>query len=444
VAPLNGVPAGRQGCGLLIAIVVIAIGVLGSAFISASESALIAVNKVRMQRLVEDDGNPRARAVLRVTEEHQRFFGSILLTGNVFNIIITAVSTSVTIQIFDSNNAFVVGGATVVATALIVVAGELTPKSVATLASERWSLFAARPIWYLMVATAPIVWIFTALPRLIVRLMGGKQALLSPTVTEGELRMLIDMGAEEGTVELAYGEMLESVFRFAEMQVADIMSPRNDIVWVASGTSVRDFLSIYEQTQHTRFPVHDDDEDDVVGILSIKDVLQALASDSVDLDRPVTGLMRNPHFVPESARLRDLFESLQYGGHKIALVVDEFGGIAGIVTLTRILEVIVGRTGEEGLRPSEQIVSVAEDTFVLDGAMSIDEANDRLRLEIPAGDYNTIAGFVLDNVQRIPDTGDRFRFNDLRFRVIEVDGNKINQVEVRVPISFAARTQPVS
>ncbi|NQW18179.1 MAG: HlyC/CorC family transporter [Chloroflexi bacterium] len=426
---------------MAVSIIIIVIGLLGSAFISASEAALISVNKVRMRRLAEE-GDVRAQATIRVTREHEKFFGSILLTGNVFNIMVTAVATSVTIQIFDNNNGFVVALATAIAAVMIVIAGELTPKSVATLVSERWSLIAARPVWYLMVATAPIVWFFAAFPRLVVRMMGGKQALITPTITEGELRMLIDVGEEEGTVESARGEMLESVFRFGEMQVADVMSPRNEIIWVESGTMVRDFLDLYQRTQHTRFPVFEDDEDDVVGILSIKDVLQSLAENPDDLNRPVTNLMRKPYFVPESARLRDLFDSLQSEGHKIALVVDEFGGIAGVVTLTRILELIVGRTGEEGLQPSQQIVSIGENTFELDGAMSIDEANDRLDLHIPDGDYNTVAGFVLENVQRIPESGFRFRFNDLRFRVTAVDGNKISRVEVRVPVTLTPETRP--
>ena len=426
---------------MAIAIIVIAIGLLGSAFISASEAALISVNKVRIRRLAEE-GNPRAAAAMRVTAEHERFFGAILLTGNVLNIMVTAVATSVTIQIFDSNNVLVVALATAVAAVLIVVAGELTPKSVATLMNEQWSLISARPVLYLMIATGPIVWFFAAIPRLVVRLMGGRQALITPTVTEGELRMLIDVGEEEGTVESARGEMLEGVFRFGEMQVADVMSPRNEIIWVEAGTMVRDFLKLYQRTQHTRFPVFEDDEDDVVGILSIKDVMQSLAENPDDLDRPVTNLMRKPYFVPESAPLLDLFESLQSDGHKIALVVDEFGGIAGVVTLTRILELIVGRTGEEGLKPSQQIVSIGENTFELDGGMSIDEANDRLDLDLPDGDYNTIAGFVLETVQRIPQEGYRFRFNELRFRIIKIEGNKISGVEVRVPLTTVPESQP--
>ncbi len=422
---------------MAIAIVVIIVGVLGSAFISASEAALISVNKVRMRRLAEE-GNIRARAAVRVTQEHEKFFGTILLTGNVLNVMITAVATSLAITIVGQNNVGVVAAATALAAIIIVIGGELTPKSVAATASERWSLISARPILLLMSLTAPLVWFFAAFPRFVVFLMGGKQALMTPTVTEGELRMLIDVGEEEGTVAATRGEMLESVFRFGEMQVADVMSPRNEIVWVEAGTSVSDFLDIYQSTQHTRFPVFEDDEDEVIGVLSIKDVLRSLSENPGELNRPVTTLTRSAMFVPEASDLSDLFTTLQTGGHKMALVVDEYGGIAGLVTLARVLEQVVGRTGEEGRSPSERIFSIGENTFELDGAMSIDEANDRLELEIPDGDYNTIAGFVLDNIQRMPEAGHRFRYGDLNFRITAVDGNKILRVHVRVPVQIEA------
>ncbi len=410
--------------------IVIIIGIIGSAFISASEAALIAVNKVRMRHLAEE-GNDRATAVMRITEERERFFGSILLTGNMLNIMITAVATSLAITIVGRNNGLVVAAATGLATILIVVVGELTPKTIATQTAERWSFFSARPILALMKVTAPVVWFFTLIPRGVVILLGGRQALMTPTVTEGELRMLIDVGEEEGTVGSSRGEMLESVFRFGEMEVSDVMSPRNEIVWVEAGTDVKDFLEIYETTQHTRFPVYLDDNDDVVGILSIKDVMQSLAEDTGDLDRPVTNMMRAPVFVPESSKLSDLFTTLQEGGHKVALVVDEYGGIAGLVTLTRILEQIVGRTGEEGRRPEQRFIHLGENTFELDGSMSIDEANDSLDLNIPEGEYNTIAGFVLEQLQQIPVEMQRFWYDDLRFQIIEVDGNKVERVLVR-------------
>lgn len=400
-----------------------------SGIISGTETALVSVNKFRIRRLA-GEGHHRAKMVMQLTTEHEKFFGAILLANNVVNILLASVATSLAINLWG-NTGGVVAMSTVVTTALLVIFGELTPKSIAAIASERWSFFIARPFHILTVMTTPLVYVFTLLPKGIVHLMGGRQALDTPTVTEGELRMLIDMGEEEGTVGSRRGAMLEGVFRLTELDVRDVMTPRNEIVWVESGTRISDFLEYYRETQHTRFPVYEDDPDDVVGVISIKDVLRNIAENPSDLDQPVTRIMRNAMFVPETNKLNVLFRQFQQSGHKVALVVDEFGGIAGLVTLTRLLEQIVGRTGEEGGQAEERIVTLDENSYELDGGLSIDEANERLNLELPEGEYNTVAGFILEHLQRMPNQGERVRYENLRFLIAKVEGNKIMKVRVR-------------
>ena len=414
---------------MVLSIVIIVLALAGSAFISASEAGLLAVNRVRIRRLAAE-GNRRAAAATSVLSEHEKFFGSILLTGNIFNILIASVGTALAIKIGGDSGA-AVAVATAITTVLIVVFGELTPKSVATLAAERWSLTAAPAVRMLMKVTGPFVYMFTLVPRGVTHLLGGQQALRTPSVTETELRMLIDMGEAEGTVESTQGQMLEKIFRFGETEVSEVMTPRPEIVWVNADTHFREFLEIYREHPHTRFPVYDEEEDDVVGVLSVKDTMASLADGELDLDQPVARIMRTALFVPETKRLDDLFDMLQQTGHKMALAVDEFGGIAGIITLTRVVEQIVGRTGEEGRRPQERFVTVSEDTFVVDGGMSVDEANDELELGIPEGEYDTVAGFVVDLLQHIPEAGERLRYNDLRMQVLEMDGRKISRITVR-------------
>ncbi len=412
-----------------ISIVIFVIGLVVVALLSSSEAGLISVNKFRVRHRAEA-GNRSARAVMEVVGQHEKFFAAILLTENAAIILVATIGDRLAIKVFGESATGLVL-ATLAITALVVIFGEITPKSLAAMASEKWSMIVARPIKWLLWIETPLLWIFTILPRLVVRLLGGREALVTPSVTEGELRMLIDLGESEGTVAATRGEMLEGVFRFGETEVVDVMTPRNEIVWVEADTRLADFLDLYGNTQHTRFPVFEDDTDDVVGILSIKDVLGSLAEQPADLDRPVTRLMRSPVFVPETNKLSDLFTTLRQSGSKISLVVDEFGGISGLVTLTRLVEQVVGRTGEEGLRPEERFVTIGEDTYELDGGMSIDEANDRLELGLPEGEYTTIAGFILEQLQRIPQDGDRLRFGDLRFLVTGVDGNKIERVRVR-------------
>tara|TARA_B100000029_G_C17519905_1_gene939453 strand:- start:493 stop:1566 length:1074 start_codon:yes stop_codon:yes gene_type:complete len=321
--------------------------------------------------------------------------------------------------------------ATAIATIVVVVVGELTPKTLAVVAPEKWSLITARIVLLLMTITWPIVFAFTLVPRGIMRMLGGKESLSSPIVTTGELRTLIDLGEAEGTVEENTGEMLENIFRFGEMEVRDVMTPRTEIVWIQSDETFGDFLRMYQVTPHTRFPVYDTDFDDVVGIFSVKDVMASLSQGSLDFENTVVNLLRQANFVPETKRLDDLFEEMQESGHKISLVVDEFGGIAGLITLSRLVEQIVGRTGEEGKKPDRRFVMINENTFVLDGGLEIGEANDELELDIPEGDYETIAGFFLSQAQQLPAKGSRIRFGNLRMQIAEMDGSKITSIRIR-------------
>jgi putative hemolysin len=371
--------------------------------------------------------------LLRIFDDYERFFGTILLLGNLFNITVASVGTTLAISTIGEGEPTALSAlaATALATVAIVIVGELTPKTLAVVVAERWALTTARMVLLLMTVTWPVVFAFTLVPRGIMRLFGGKDALSSPIVTPGELRTLIDLGEAEGTVEESTGEMLENIFRFGEMEVRDVMTARPDIVWVQADATYTEFMNSYRVSPHTRFPVFDTDYDDVVGILSVKDVLARMSESTLDFEQPVIDLMRQAYFVPETKRLDDLFEEMQESGHKVALVVDEFGGISGLITLTRLVEQIVGRTGEEGLKPERRFVTVNENTFVLDGGLEIGEANDELGLEIPEGDYETIAGFFLEQAQQLPEVGSRIRFGNLRMQVAEVEGAKITSIRVR-------------
>ena len=414
-------------------IVIIVIGLLGSAFISATEAAVLGARRHRIEHLGEE-GDKRAKLVVKIVEQYEKFFGTILLVGNLFNIMVATVGTTLAIStIGDDGKATLLStvSATGIATIAIVIVGELTPKTLAVLAPEKWSLITARTVLILMTITWPIVFAFTLVPRGITRLLGGKDSLTSPIVTSGELRTLIDLGEAEGTVEENTGEMLENIFRFGEMEVRDVMTPRPEIIWVRSDVTYRDFMEMYKVSPHTRFPVFDTDHDDVVGIFSVKDVLVSLSEGSLDPDFSVINLLRQANFVPETKRLDDLFDEMQESGHKVSIVVDEFGGIAGLITLSRLVEQIVGRTGEEGNKPDRRFVMVNENTFVLDGGLEIGEANDELGLKIPEGDYETIAGFFLEQAQKLPEPGTRVRFGNLRMQIGDMDGSKILNIQVR-------------
>ena len=401
-----------------------------SALVSASEASIIAVNKIRIKHLSQE-GNRRAKLISKIQENFEDFFATILFIGNLLNITVATIGTSLAINIIGENSATAILIASLITTILIVVIGELTPKAISTINPEKWALATSDIVTILIKATRPLVFIFALIPKSLNKIFRSNDKNSSPSVTKGELRMMIDVGEEEGTVNIDQGEMLENVFRFAETEAKEIMTPRNKIEWVHLETSFSDFLNVYKNHPHSRFPVYDDDYDDVVGILSTKDVMTSIASKKLKDSSVVSSIMRTPLFIPESKRLDELFTLMRKTGNKVSLIVDEFGGISGLITLTSLIEKIVGSTGEEGIRLKEKYILIEPNTYDIDGAMNIDEANDQLDLNIPEGDYETIAGFVLENFQKIPIVGDKTSYGNLRITVNEIEGSRISKVRIR-------------
>lgn len=401
-----------------------------SALISASEASIISVNKIRIKHLSQE-GSRRAKVILKIQDNFEDFFATILFIGNLLNITVATIGTSLAISIIGENSVTAVIVSSLITTVAIVVVGELTPKALSTIKPEKWALATSDVVNFLMNITRPLVFIFALIPKSLNKIFKVSDEKSSPLVTTGELRMLIDVGEEEGTVNLDQGEMLENVFRFGETEAKEIMTPRNDIQWIHFETSFKNFLEKYKNHPHSRFPIYDDDYDDVIGILSTKDVMTSLASNKMDEKGIVNSIMRSPLFIPESKRLDDLFTLMRKTGNKISLIVDEFGGISGLITLTTLIEQIVGSTGEEGIRPKEKFITLDANTFEIDGVMTIDEANEQLSLNIPEGEYETIAGFVLENYQKIPKVGDKTSYGDLRITVSEIQGSRISKVRVR-------------
>ena len=357
-----------------------------------------------------------------------RLLSTILLMNNLVNIGFAALVTVIVISFLGEGVGVV--ASTVVATVVLLIFGEVVPKTLAVRHAERVAFLSARPLKAVGFLLLPIVAVLQWISRLAT--LGGKPR--DASITEDELRTLIDIGEAEGQFEPEEAEMLESVFRFGDRQVRDMMTPRTEIVSVARGTSMKQFLRLYAQHAHTRFPVYKNSTDNVVGILSAKDILRSMAANRVDLDGIVTDVIRDAYFVPETKRIAELFEELRNTGNQMAIVIDEFGGVAGLVTLKRLLEEVVGRVGEEGVRPEEEYEALGQNTYQVDGGMSVDEVLDELDIDLGDGDYETVAGFVLDALGHIPKEGESFETAGLSVEVAEIKGLKIEAVKlVRKP-----------
>jgi putative hemolysin len=287
----------------------------------------------------------------------------------------------------------------------------------------------ARPMRLLSRVSAPVVAVLSFSTAAVLKVIGlGNEATAG--VTEEEIRLMIGMSAESGSVEEAEAELLDRVFHFGDRKVHEVMVPRTEVVWLETTSTVREFFDVYSKNPHSRFPVYGDTTDNVVGILGIKEVLRRLALKTVEEDDSIGDLLTVPMFVPETKPIGDLFREMQEQGMQMAIAVDEFGGTAGIVTLEQLIEEMVGRMHDE-MRPDEvEILEIDERTAVVDGGLSVEEAREELDLDIPEGPYDTIAGFVLDRLGHIPSEGESLVLAGFQLTVLEMKGPKIERLRV--------------
>lgn len=413
---------------LWVNLVILLVSVLCVAFFSSSEASLISVSKIRIRSLAEQ-GSASALTVQRVLQNHDKFFATILLTENAFIIFASSMGTALAISLFGSGQETILL-ATVIMTMLIVTFGEITPKTLAALASERVSLLAARPIKWIMFVETPLIAFFTLIPRALIEILGRRLHPGAPFVTETELRMLIRIGETEGTVESSEMKMLHRVFEFTDRLAKEVMTPRPEIRWLDKDATLQDFLPLFAESYHARYLLCDGDPDDIVGVLYIKDVLRAMASGELSPESRLDQFLRQAHFVPETKRVGELFEEMRSAGQQIAIIVDEYGGTAGLVTLKQLIEEIVGRVGDEIVGQEVEYETIDEHTVQVDGAMRLDEARELLGLDLPEGDYETVAGFLLSTLGHIPHPGEQVRYQNTRLTVTEMSGVKIEKVLV--------------
>lgn len=410
----------------VIGIVALLATIVGNALVNFVEIAVVSANRIRVHHLAEE-GSHGAQSLERLQRDHERFFAAIVFMDK--GLVVFAGAIGATIAPDDWGLAGRVGAAIV--TALLTAEfGDLIPKVLGAKASVRIAMLVALPAEGFTRILAPIIAVLSWLPRLVSRLIFGVNLDIVPSVSEAELRTLIESSAESGSVDEAEAELLDRVFHFGDRHVHEVMVPRTEVVWLEKGSRLRDFYAVYAEAPHSRFPIFDETPDRVVGILGIKDLLRELTAGRVDADTPVETLARPAYFVPETKLIGELFREMQTSGTQMAIAVDEFGGTAGIVTLEQLLEEMVGPVRDE-LRPSEEeITTIDERTISVDGSLSVEEARDELGIDIPEGPYDTIAGFVLSELGHIPKEGEVLAVDDHRLTVAEMKGPKIERLLV--------------
>jgi putative hemolysin len=398
-----------------------------SAFFSSSEAAFLSLQRTRIAHLVTS-GVPGSERIASMIGQPERLLSTILLGNNLVNVAFTALVTVLIVKIDALGEGGGIVVATVVGTTALLIIGEIIPKTIAWRNAERAAFLYARPLKWVETLMLPLVIILQWTSRRVSSALGGVS--VTQSITEGEFRSLIDIGEAEGTFEPVEAEMLENVFRFGDRQVREVMTPRTEIVSIERGATLREFLSVYAENSHTRFPVYKETVDDIIGLISSKDILKAMSTRGIDYDGSVTDLTRDAHYVPETKRISELFDELRRSGNQMAIAVDEFGGLAGLVTLKRLSEEVVGPVGEEGMAPEEEYETIDKDTFQVDGGMSIDEVNEELEIDLPSGDFETIAGFALEVLGHIPAEGEQFDYGSLSFEITQMDALKIETIRV--------------
>ena len=398
-----------------------------AAFFCSAETAFIGMQKLRLQHLIQS-GHPAAKRVAKIVEQPEKFLATVLLGINFFETAVATLGTIIAVSLIRNEN-WAVAIATIVITIVTLVFAELIPKSLAVRYGERLALRYVRPLEIISTILYPLVYILNHIGITFTKLVGEGE-IPKPTISEEEFHTAISIGEAEGVMEGNEAEMLHKVFEFTDRPVSKIMVPRTEIAWVEQGTKLSDFLNLYTQGRYSRFPVYKDNTDNVVGILHAKDVLMKLTDGPDSKDSVIDDLVRPTYFVPEGKRLGELLAEMRDGGHHAAIVVDEFGGISGMVTLGQLTEEIVGDIHDELTGKEKDFIVTGDSTFQLDGGFRIEEANEELGLNLPGGDYETVAGFILSQLGRIPNQGEHFKYQNLKFVITEIRGMKIAKVIV--------------
>ena len=394
-----------------------------SAFFSSSETAFTSLERVRVEQMINAKV-PGAERVARMMKQPEKLLSTILTGNNLVNTAAAVLGTVLAVSIWGQSGILI---ATIGVAVLLLVLCEATPKIIAAHNAERVSLKLARPIEIASMAFTPAVLVLGTITSRFTKLAGGEPIARS-LVSEEEIRTMISMGHKEGTVEEDEAEMLHKVFEFGDRPVREVMVPRPEVVSIEQGSTIADFLALYAASPLSRFPVYQENMDNIIGIISIKDVLMGLAKGTIDNQGSIDGLTRPTYFTPETKHINELFSKMQDKNYRMAVVIDEYGGTAGIVSLSRLVEEIVGEVGDELAQVEKDYEAINEYTFQIDGSMRIEEANEEMELGLPEGEYETVAGFVLDLLGRIPRQGEQLRYKGLKIVITKMRGLKIEEI----------------
>ncbi len=398
-----------------------------SAFFSSAETALTTVNRIHMRTLADAD-NKKAKMVLKITKDSAKMLSAILIGNNIVNLSASSIATTLAISMFGNYGA---GIATGIITFLILIFGEVSPKTLSTIKADSISLKIAGIINVLMIVLTPVIFLINKLSLGVLFLFGVKASDGNRVMTEEELRTIVDVGQETGVIEDEERAMIHNVFDFGDAEAKEVMIPRIDMTFVHIDADYNEVLKIYKQDMFTRLPVYEESTDNVVGIINMKDLLLIENTDNFS----IRDIMREPYFTYEHKNTSDLFLEMKKSSISLAIVLDEYGVTAGLITLEDLIEEIVGEIRDEyDTDEIDDITRLSDREYLVLGSANLEDVSDELNLHLESDDYDTIGGYCLEKLDHLPERNEIIiTDDDVLLRIEAVDKNRIEKVYIKLP-----------
>ncbi|MBQ1274680.1 MAG: hemolysin family protein [Cellulosilyticum sp.] len=414
---------------LSVQIICLALLLLASGFFSASETALMALSKLDVRYMIEQNIKG-ADKLDKLLEDPNKLLGSILVGNNLVNIMASSLATMIAIGLSGGSSSGIgVGIATGVMTLLVLIFGEITPKSLSTQNAQKIALLVVSPISIIVKIFSPVVTILMFITNTLIKLLGGNPDASKPFITADELKTILNVSHEEGVIETEEKEMINNVFDFGQSCAKDIMIPRTDMIAIDIDSTYNDIIELYKKEQFSRMPVYKDSLDHIIGILHIKDLIL----NNIDkMQFKTSDYLRDAYFVHEFKNNDELFKEMRSQKIGVAIVLDEYGGTSGLVSMEDLIEEIVGDIDDEYDQVVEDVIKIKDGEYVVDGSSRIPDINEELNLRITSEDFDSIGGFVIGLFDRFPDSGEEITFNELTFKIEETVNNRINRLRITI------------
>lgn len=407
-------------------LIILIILLMLSAFFSSAETALTTVNRIRIRSLA-DDGSKHAKTVLKITDNSGKMLSAILIGNNIVNVAAASITTSLAYSLGGSAVAI----ANAVITIAILLFGEITPKTTATIHAEKLALIYAPIISIFMKIMTPVIFIINGLSNAVLLLLRIDPNAKNQTMTENELRTIVDVSHEDGVIESDEKEMIYNVFDLGDAKAKDVMVPRVHVTFADVNTTYEELIEIFREDKFTRLPIFEDSTDNVIGTINMKDLL--LFDNTKEFH--IRDILREAYFTYEYKNISELLVEMREASFNIAIVLDEYGDTAGLITLEDILEEIVGEIHDEYDENEEDFIKeIGEREYMIEGSTNLDDLNDRLDLQLESEDYDSLGGFIIEHLDRLPEEGDSITTEDgLRLVVESLDKNRIESVHAYLP-----------